>query len=103
MGSFTGNSYDLGELVRCSVIFTDTDGAEQDPEEVFFQVRAPGAATATTYAYGVDGELLKSDTGNYYVDVDADTTGMWNWRWYATGAGQAAVKGQFQVNPSEFD
>lgn len=96
------NMYNLGDKVRCQGTFTDSDGDEQDPISVFVSVKEPGG-TITTYEYGEDGEVIKSATGVYYVDLDADTTGRWWYRFYATGSGQASSEEAFDVASSEFD
>lgn len=94
--------YDKGDRVRCTGTFTDSAGAAQDPTAVFFQFKDP-SDNATTYTYGVDAELVKSSTGVYYVDVDADEEGTWTYRLYSTGTGQGAAQSTFGVKKSEFD
>lgn len=90
------NSYFVGAEVRCQGTFTDADGNAQDPAAVFVQVNDPSGNT-DSYQYGVDVELVKSATGIYYVDVDCDEEGWWDYRVYSTGAGQAAGEDKFQV------
>ncbi len=94
--------YDLGDLVRVSGAFTDSAGAAQDPNAVLFSFTDPSGNTST-YTYGVDVELVKDDTGDYHVDVDCDECGVFWWRWYSTGSGQAADEGRFYVQQSAFD
>jgi uncharacterized protein YfaS (alpha-2-macroglobulin family) len=89
--------YDNGDLVRCTAAFTDTAGTAIDPTTVSFRVKDP-AGTITTYAYGTDSELVKDSTGNYHVDIDANTDGIWAYRFSSTGAGQAAAEATFRVN-----
>lgn len=96
------NNYDLGELVRCTGTFTDIDGNAQDPESVFAEILDP-SGNEDEYEYGVDAELVKSATGVYYVDVDADEVGWWSYRVYSTGSGQAAAESKFLVVESDFD
>ena len=96
------NSYDKGDLVRCSGAFTDGSGNAQDPDVVIFKFTNP-SGTTTTYTYSTDAQLVKDSTGNYHVDVDADETGLWRTRWEATGTGQAADESAFRVTESQFD
>ena len=88
------NTYDVGDLVRCSGAFTDADGNAQDPATVLVDVRAP-SGTTTTYTYGVDAEVVKDDTGAYHIDVDVNAAGPWWYRFYATGSGQSADETYF--------
>ena len=97
----TSPAYDVGALVRISGAFTDSDGVAQDPAAVFCAFETP-AGVETTYQYSVDVEVVKDSVGNYHLDVDADTTGVWYYRWYSTGAGQAADETHFSVLDTVF-
>lgn len=90
------NEYDKGDLVRVTAVFTDSAGTAVDPDVVRFVVRNP-RETETAYLYGTDAAVVKSATGNYYVDVSADYEGTWYYRYYSTGSGQAAGEGSFTV------
>lgn len=95
------NAYDLGDLVRCSGLFTDSDDVSIDPDSVFCKVKNPGG-TITEYKYSVNPELVRDDTGEYHVDVDMNKPGDWWCRFYSTGSGQAAGEGTFWVRVSRF-
>jgi RPA family protein len=94
-------TYDKGDLVRVTGTFTNAAGTAIDPTMVKFQVLNP-AGTTTTYTYGVDAALVKSAVGVYYVDISADVTGIYYYRFYSTGTGQAADEGQFTSDESRF-
>lgn len=94
------NVYDLGDLVQVNSTFTDQDDAPADPEAVFCAVRTP-SGDVTTYEYGQDAELVKDDTGVYHLNIDANESGFWHYRWYATGTGQAAAEKTFWVNKAQ--
>lgn len=95
------NQYSKGDLVRCTATFATNAGVATDPTAVIFQVSDP-AGTTTTYVYGTDTQLVRSATGMYYVDVDANRSGTWRYRFYSTGTGQAADEGAFKVKDSWF-
>jgi hypothetical protein len=95
------NTYDVGDEVRITGTFTDADGNAQDPTAVFFAFLAPSATSATTYEYGTDAELVKDSTGVYYVDLDLDEAGLWRYRFYSTGTGQAADEGYLHAREQE--
>ena len=88
------NSYDQGDLVRVSSTFTDENGSPADPAAVFCEVRDP-SENVSTYEYGQDAALVRDDTGDYHLDIDADEAGWWHYRWYSTGNGQAAEEDRF--------
>jgi len=91
------NTYDVGDVVRCTCTYTDANGAAQDPTVVKFSFLAPTALAPTVYTYPTDVALKKSATGVYYVDVNVTEAGRWHYRCYATGAGQSAGENWFAV------
>lgn len=95
------NTYDVGDLVRCTGTFTTAAGAATDPTVVGCKVLPPGG-TVTTYVYGTDAALVKDSTGVYHVDVSGTVAGYWNYRFYSTGTGQAAGEEAFSIAASAF-
>lgn len=77
------STYDVGNKIRVTGTFTDplNSDAAIDPTTVYCTVRSP-AGVNTTYQYGVDSEITKSDTGVYYIDLPLTTTGNWSVRWW---------------------
>lgn len=92
-------TYDYGDLVHCRGVFTTSAGVATDPTAVLFDYKTP-AGVKTTLTYGVDASLVKSATGDYYVDVNANAAGTWYYRFYSTGTGQSASEDSFCVNPT---
>lgn len=94
------NAYIAGQLVRCSVQWTDVNGNAVDPTGVTFRVRKTDG-TLTTLVYPDDAALVKDAVGEYHVDVDTTgQNGRVSFRFEATGAGQAALEGMFRVQAS---
>jgi hypothetical protein len=87
-------SYYVGNLVRATGTFTNAAGTATDPSVVRCKYRDP-SGNVTSLLYGTDAALVKSATGIYYVDIDADELGVWNFRFYSTGTGQAANEDTF--------
>lgn len=96
------NTYVKGSLVRVSGTFTDEAGAVLDPTAISVSVLKPGAVLPTVKTYGADSEVVKDATGQYHIDVNADTSGVWRYRWQSTGTGQAANESAFEVAISPF-
>ena len=94
--------YGKGDLVRVTGVFTDSDGVETDPTAVLFKYKTPAGST-TTLTYGVDGALVKSATGIYYVDVSVTESGRWWHEFSSTGTGQAVDEAYFECRPSNVE
>lgn len=93
-------SYTKGQLIRCSATFrayVNSVLTEVDPTEVYFKYQEPGQEPVT-YHYGTDDELVRDDTGDYHVDLSADTPGTWYYKFYSTGSYQSAAKGTYIVD-----
>jgi len=93
------NSYDIGDLVRCTATFTDSAGDAIDPTAIVFRIKLPDDTT-TVYTYGTDAELVKSATGVYYVDYTTVAAGTLDYRFEGTGAAVAAAESLFGVKTS---
>lgn len=97
------NSYDIGDQVICQAVFTSAStGTVVDPTHVYFQIKDP-SEHITSYEYGVDPEVAKLAAGQYTATVNVDEAGLWFYRWYSTGDGQAAGENRFDAKSSEFD
>jgi len=96
-----GRNY-VNTTVRLAVNFQDDDATDVDPSTVTFKVYSPSGVT-TTYVYATDAELIRLDTGDYYVDYVPNESGRWHYRWSSTGTGTAiALEGTFVVQGSVF-
>ena len=95
------NIHDLGDLVRVSAEFRDAETeALIDPDVVKLSVRTP-SGVVTTYVYGADDALDRTEMGKYEQDVSADEAGRWFYRWWSTGEGQASEERSFEVRPAQ--
>lgn len=93
------NTYDKGDVVRISGAFTDATPIALDPTAILFRFRDPDG-TETSYAYGIDSQIVKDSVGQYHVDIDADIYGRYFYRMWSTGVGKAAAEGEFWVKAS---
>jgi hypothetical protein len=93
--------FDKGDLIRATNTFTNAAGTVLDPTDVYCKYQVPGSSV-TTLHYGVDGALVKEQTGIYHVDISATAAGTYYVRFYSTGTGQAAVESSFCVQESRF-
>jgi hypothetical protein len=94
------NHYQKGEPVLCEATFTNPETDEPlDPDTVILKVQDPDEIE-TSYTYGVDAEVIKDSVGVYHLDVLANKSGTWFYRYESPG--QAANESWFYVYKSEF-
>ena len=98
------NYYTKGSKVRVSV---DPDNPFKvgtvitDPTGVIVRYRDP-TGVIVVKTYGTDVEVVKVSTGIYYLDVVANVSGEWTYRWEGSGACVAVTEDSFYVEPSRF-
>lgn len=94
------NTYEVGDVVRVTTVFTNQAGTAIDPTSVTGKYKDPSGNITT------NSSPTKSATGTYYFDVEVDESGIWYYEMTgATGGGgnQGASQGYFIVRDSEFD
>jgi len=80
-----------GQKIKITAYFRDQNAALADPTNVFFRYKVNSAAV-TEEAYGA-GQVLKSATGTYYIELDTTNYfGTLAFRWYSTGNIQTTHK-----------
>lgn len=92
------NTYDLGNVIRLSVVFTQLGGAPIDPTAVQLNVR-PYGGDIQTFTYALN-QITRTGVGAYYCDFTPTTPGQYFYRFSGTGAAVAAGDGQFNVTDS---
>lgn len=92
------NTYDIGDVVRISNVFTVTSsGAVIDPGTVTLVVMAPDT-TEATYTYA-GSSVTKDSTGTYHVDISPAMAGIYRYRWTSTGTGAGSEESRFEIRP----
>lgn len=98
----TPGRHAVNTTVRIAVNFQDDDGTDVDPSTVQFKTYSP-CGQSTTLTYGTDDDLIRMDTGDYFVDFVPTESGRWFYRWSSTGTGTAiAMEGSLVVQASVF-
>lgn len=90
------DDYCLGDWVTLRATYTDRNGQEHQPGAVYFLVMTPSEALLDLWTMHYWG------TGMYEVQFPASESGLWRYRSYSTGDGQAAEEGQLLVKESVF-
>lgn len=94
-------NYDLGDVARVAVEFTDaTSGAFVDPAVVKAKIRTP-QLTITSFTHPT-AEIVRDAVGKYRIDVPLDKPGEYRVRWEGRTSNRAAEEVSIQVDISEF-
>lgn len=93
-------NYDIGDLVRLSATFRDSDRALVDPTEVSATI-IDSAGTKVTKIYLTDAEIVRDSIGAFHWDFTPLIAGRHWIRWFSTGTGQAAEELQFNIRTQQ--
>ena len=93
------NTYDIGSLVTISTVFTNVSGVPTAPTLAELRVMDP-SGTETDYTVGSG--LNNPSTGAYNTTIAVLLSGVWSYRWEATGVLIAASDNIFIVSPTVF-
>lgn len=96
----TGRVFQVGDLPKIKITFTDEDGVAVDPTTVELMVQTPSGAR-TTYTYGA-GTVSRAGVGVYYKNYTVSESGTHYYHWEAGGAYTAVDEGSFKVAKSAF-
>ena len=95
------STYDRQDIVRVTGKFsTASDSTEwKDPTTVNFHIESPDGGV-TSYAVSpptTSADIIRSSTGEFYVDVTTTGSGRYEYRWTSTGVVSASEEGGFLV------
>ena len=91
--------YLVGEVAVLSLRVADMGGAIADPGGLVLRVKS-GAGAVTSYAYGVDGVIMRDGLGIYHADILLSTPGLWAYRWELSAPNAGAAEGVINVQKS---
>lgn len=92
--------YNQGDLVHATGAFTDPNNGDAyiDPTVVKLSIKDPsGNVTTSIYLGAGTPTIVRDAAGRYSAAIDADEAGVFYYRWWSTGTGQAAEEKSFQV------
>lgn len=90
------NVYDIGDVIRLSVIFQNSNGVDTDPTVTKVDVKTP-AGVVTTYEIPA---VVKDATGRFHYDLVIAESGIYHYRWFGTGTVTAAGQSSFDIRKS---
>lgn len=102
--------FDVGDVVRLSVIFKDIDQNPVNPSDVALKVKTSYDGAVETFDSGQitsadaieDPTPYETITAEFYMDYEITKHGDHKWRWEGTGTLIAASEGLFTVRVSDF-
>ena len=84
--------YEIGDLARISVLFTDILNNPENPTTVTLVVLAPDGTSST-----ITSGIINPSTGNFYYDFPVAQSGIYKFQYTGVGSVQAVQEGQFIV------
>ena len=95
------NEYDIQDIVRVTGKFAAAANSTvfTDPTTVNFHLESPDGSVTSSAVNPptTSATIIRSDTGEFYVDVATTGSGRYEYRWTSTGALSASEEGGFLV------
>jgi hypothetical protein len=85
------DAYFQGQSVRIYGRFFGWENQLQDPATIAIKICSPG------WLISAASNPVHDGLGLYHVDVVADKSGLWTWRWETTGGVWTGDQGSFYV------
>lgn len=82
--------YTVGTAIQINATFTDDEGDKVDPTEVQAEMRAPDGTV-------VNLDVVRDAVGEYHADYTPLFNGLHQYRFFGTGAVEAASEGSFMA------
>lgn len=88
----------IGNKVRVTGTFTNAidNYSPLDPGSTKVDIENP-SGVEVSYQFGVDPEIVRTGIGVYYIEYTLDEVGMWYFRWYSFGLGEASTETPLNV------
>jgi hypothetical protein len=96
------DTFKKGETVRLELEIKNDAGSFVDPSTGPVVKYKTPSGTTTTKTYPSDTEVVRVETGSYYILVTASESGTWAFQYSGSGTNAGADEGKFKVEPSEF-
>lgn len=87
----------VGDTRRINASFTDSESVALDATNLKFYIEDP-SGNIETHAY--PDSIERVSTGEYYLDIIVDESGIWKFKIESTGAITACEEGSFVVSPN---
>src|SRR5688500_3192531 len=88
------STYDVGDVVRVTGVFTSTAGTPINPTKVTFAIESStGISSRTSTMISV----INPSVGTFYTDIYASVRGVWEYRITSTGTLRTSTQRYFTV------
>ena len=88
--------------IRIKSRIRDIDGDLVDPSTIEFELRKPGESSYEVYTSLTVPTVLRQSVGIYYIDLDIDEPGRWQYSWFTYGDPTTSWKSFFEVEDSRY-
>lgn len=85
-------TYEIGDLVRLTVLFTDINNVPENPTNTTLLIMYPDGTEPTPPS------VINPATGTFYADLSVAQSGIYRYRWTGVGSVQAVQEGQILVS-----
>lgn len=91
------------QTIRIKARIRTVDGDLVDPQSIEFELKRPDSEVYVPYdIIGARPVIIKEEVGIYYIDIDIDIPGIWQYSWFTYGYPETSWKGFFQAENARY-
>lgn len=90
------------QTIRLKAKIRDMNGDLVIPQSIEFELKKPDESEYSVYTI-ISNPAIKSDnTGTYYIDIDVDIPGRYEYSWFTYGSPHTSAKSYFEAQDARY-
>lgn len=90
------------QTIRLKARIRDIDGSLVQPQSIEFELKKPDEAEYTAYTIISNPRIINESTGVYYIDIDVDIPGRYEYSWFTYGSPHTSAKSYFEAQDARY-
>ena len=90
------------QTIRLLARIRDIDSNLIDPQSIEFELKKPNDSDYSVYTIITSPTINKQETGVYYIDIDVDVPGKYEYSWFTYGNPHTSAKSFFEAQDARY-
>jgi len=92
----------VNQTIRLKARIRNIDGDLVEPQSIEFELKKPNEDEYTVYNIITSPNINNESTGVYYIDIDIDIPGRYDYSWFTYGDPQTSSKSFFVAEDARY-
>lgn len=90
------------QTIRLKARIRDINGDLVNPQSIEFELKKPDELEYTVYTIISDPKIINESTGIFYIDIDVDIPGRYEYSWFTYGSPHTSAKSYFEAQDARY-